>query len=527
MSNVTENKHDLHENGVPDSAQPMELDVSKKEDTEPEVRDEAKEFLLSQLPQVEVPEWAQWFDFSKVHEIEKKQNPEFFDGKNTSKTPEVYKEYRDFMISTFRLNSKVYLTFTACRRNLAGDVCAVLRVHRFLEQWGLINYNVNPDTRPSKIGPPSTSHFQILADTPRGLVPLLPPPSSSIPRSKAVTIEDPSIVRTNIYDPSLDDVLKGKGSTPNQKPSLSNLHENNIDQSDSPQHCYCCGNKFNESYYQSQTAQKYNVCISCYQQNRFPSPTTIADYKEVAIQNKIEDDDTWTAQELVLLSEGVEMYSDDWAKVASHVNTKSVEECILKFLNLPSSDKALFKMDKVHTNPVVDSLQGKNPILSVVSFLAKMVPPSSFTQKSSAKEEESDKVKGESVYPKPESESYDVEMNGKSLEDSDSLSELYLTNEEKKMASIIKDSVNVQIKLIESKLSHFDYLDQHIRLKSQELDAFAQATYREKLYMKRECQNARKKIEQQLQSKDTAANGLPVQSSAETSVIPASSMSPS
>jgi len=34
------------------------------------------------------------------------------------------------------------LTVTACRRNLAGDVCAIIRVHAFLEQWGLINYQV-------------------------------------------------------------------------------------------------------------------------------------------------------------------------------------------------------------------------------------------------------------------------------------------------------------------------------------------------------------------------------------------------
>ena len=46
------------------------------------------------------------------------------------------------MIDTYRLAPDEYLTGTACRRNLAGDVCAVLRVHAFLEQWGLINYQV-------------------------------------------------------------------------------------------------------------------------------------------------------------------------------------------------------------------------------------------------------------------------------------------------------------------------------------------------------------------------------------------------
>ena len=57
-------------------------------------------------------------------------------------TPEIYLSYRNFMIDTYRLNPTEYLTSTACRRNLAGDVCAVVRVHAFLEQWGLINYQV-------------------------------------------------------------------------------------------------------------------------------------------------------------------------------------------------------------------------------------------------------------------------------------------------------------------------------------------------------------------------------------------------
>lgn len=35
--------------------------------------------------------------------------------------------YRNFMIDTYRLNPSEYLTATACRRNLTGDVCAILR----------------------------------------------------------------------------------------------------------------------------------------------------------------------------------------------------------------------------------------------------------------------------------------------------------------------------------------------------------------------------------------------------------------
>lgn len=47
-------------------------------------------------------------------------------------------------------------------------------MHAFLEQWGLINYQVDAESRPTPMGPPPTSHFHVLADTPSGLVPLQP-----------------------------------------------------------------------------------------------------------------------------------------------------------------------------------------------------------------------------------------------------------------------------------------------------------------------------------------------------------------
>ena len=48
----------------------------------------------------------------------------------------------------------------------------VSRVHAFLEQWGLINYQVDAESRPLPMGPPPTPHFNVLADTPTGLAPL-------------------------------------------------------------------------------------------------------------------------------------------------------------------------------------------------------------------------------------------------------------------------------------------------------------------------------------------------------------------
>lgn len=85
---------------------------------------------------------ADWFDPNKIHQIERDSLPEFFTGLYPSKTPETYMEYRFFMINLYRQNPLNYLTGTTIRRHLSGDVCAILRVHAFLEKWGLINFNV-------------------------------------------------------------------------------------------------------------------------------------------------------------------------------------------------------------------------------------------------------------------------------------------------------------------------------------------------------------------------------------------------
>lgn len=102
----------------------------------------ARSHLAEQRYAIVLPSYSTWFDMKTIHTLEKKAMPEFFNNRNRSKTPAVYKDYRDFMINTYRLNPAEYLTVTACRRNLAGDVCAIMRVHAFLEQWGLINYQV-------------------------------------------------------------------------------------------------------------------------------------------------------------------------------------------------------------------------------------------------------------------------------------------------------------------------------------------------------------------------------------------------
>lgn len=119
-----------------------EKDAPVGQDEKAKAEASARTHLIAQTHSIVQPSYSAWFDMNTIHKTEEKSLPEFFNARNRSKTPAIYKDYRDFMINTYRLNPSEYLTFTACRRNLAGDVCAIMRVHAFLEQWGLINYQV-------------------------------------------------------------------------------------------------------------------------------------------------------------------------------------------------------------------------------------------------------------------------------------------------------------------------------------------------------------------------------------------------
>nr|NVI75841.1 moira [Cucujiformia] len=257
---------------------------------------------------------------NSIHEVEKRAMPEFFNGRNKSKTPEIYLAYRNFMVDTYRLNPTEYITSTACRRNLAGDVCAIMRVHAFLEQWGLINYQVDTDSRPTAMGPPPTSHFHILSDTPSGLQPVNPPKTPQ-----------PSAAKTLLDLDKTQDAKKAEG----------------VEQISS-----------------------FGLKLDQYAK------------KPAALRNKSAASLTrdWTEQETLLLLEGLEMYKDDWNKVCEHVGSRTQDECILHFLRLPIEDPYLEDpeaggaLGPLAYQPIPFSKAG-NPIMSTVAFLASIVDP--------------------------------------------------------------------------------------------------------------------------------------------------------
>ena len=98
-----------------------------------------------------IPSCSQWFDINQIHELEMQSLPEFFCGKFPHKNHISYLNFRNSIIKMYREKPSEYLSASECRKRLPGDVCSVIRLHAFLEQWGLINFNVDSYLRPPKI----------------------------------------------------------------------------------------------------------------------------------------------------------------------------------------------------------------------------------------------------------------------------------------------------------------------------------------------------------------------------------------
>ena len=384
------------------------------EQTKASIEASARQHLIAQTHSIVLPSYSTWFDMHTINNIERKALPEFFNSRNRSKTPAVYKDYRDFMINTYRLNPVEYLTVTACRRNLAGDVCAIMRVHAFLEQWGLINYQVDADARPSNVGPPFTGHFRVIADTPRGLQPWNPATDPVVTQGKPLAdttskakpagqIERNLEIGRNVYeangtkiggDDKPNGEANGNGTTDTTK-QLEELVKKPIEKVA----CYSCGVDCTRVYWhnakgvpgnQTGTKSKYDVCPSCYSELRIPANQDSSLY--VKIENpsysKYPDRDApWTDAELLLLLEGLEKFDDNWQEVADYVGTRTREECVVKFLQLDIEDKYMDAEPAVNGNAQGSLLgllgpggntpftQADNPVLSVVSFLANLADP--------------------------------------------------------------------------------------------------------------------------------------------------------
>lgn len=281
-----------------------------------------------------VPSYASWYKMSDIHPLERKAMTEWFTGSCASKTPQSYVEARDLIVKLYRENPSRHLTATECRRHLAIDVCAVLRLHAFLEHWGLINYNVSTSQRPVARGPMDSTGLPVLIAMPNGtLVPRdvlsaggAMDGNSSSSAAKGVVPASAAATHANIFH-------TGASAAPASEAQIC---------------CTMTGEVCTADRYHCIQKPELVISPAAWASEQWPAGYSAADFVRVRAGNPEADAppgavavSDWTDTEVLRLLEALEQYGEDWSRVAEHVSTKTKEQCILHFLRLPIEDRYL------------------------------------------------------------------------------------------------------------------------------------------------------------------------------------------
>lgn len=418
--------------------------------------------------QIVLPSYSAWFSLDSIHEIEQRSLPEFFDESSTDgsyKTASVYKEYRDFMIHTYRMNPSEYLSLTTCRRHLVGDAGSILRVHSFLDQWGLINYQI---TNESSRMPPNLAHKpKVTYECPKGMV--------GFAKSTA-DISITNISSTSYSFPDNSD-LRVVGGDKNELKDNATANKPN---------CCTCGVLLKGERYHCLKDTSINVCKGCFMEGRFSSSLYSGDFVKLNETDLSDANEKWTDEEVLLLLEGIEMYKEDWGKVAEHVGTRSSVQCIAQFLRLPIFE-AISKTGE--NEPLGAGFLGDNPVLSTVTFLASLVHPKVAAAAASAAISEANKqtLLDESEC-KPDAHLSTEQLNSiaaTSLGIAAVKASEIAENEHRTIQQLLYSLIELVLKKIDLKLGQFDELEKQLMQERHEIDAQRNSVLLERLQLRK------------------------------------------
>ena len=287
--------------------------------------------------------------------------------------------------------------------------------------------------------------------------------------------------------------------------------------------CHTCGTTTTPVRYSSlnKSRGEFAVCPVCYSEGRFPSTLHSGDFIKLdSSPYSLSDESGWSDQETLLLLEGIEMFEDDWDKVGDHVGSKTKEQCIVHFLQLPIEDPFLEATQK-DLGPLqyakLPFSQNDNPVLSVIAFLAATV-----------NKEVAAKAAGESIEElekglKKRAEAARqgaVEGKGKAVEESDAMdvdgatkeedssktstarnnvekaaivalgsaaakAHVLALEEDASLHSLVTSVVESQVRKLELKMAHFDALESLLEVERRSLEQSKQALYEDRLKMNR------------------------------------------
>ncbi|KAK1268913.1 SWI/SNF complex subunit SWI3D [Acorus gramineus] len=338
--------------------------VSADEDPDPPeapLVDADFEAVRTREPDVHVvPTHAGWFSWSKVHPLEERSLPSFFDGKSEARTPETYLEIRNLIMKRFHADPRVQIEVKDLSEITVGDSQSRQQVMEFLDHWGLINFHPFPTSDAVNIDDEAAVAFAAKTGslleklyqfeiTQPGL--RLVGPKADVRPKADVSV---TAVSTRLLQES---AFVGELARPGE-PSVE-------------YHCNSCSGDCSRKRYHCQKQADFDLCTECYSASKFGSGMTSADFILMESADAPgASGGSWTDQETLLLLEALEIFGGNWNEIAEHVATKTKAQCILHFVQMPIEDPFLEGQDDDDAN-----LQGSQDLGLMEKQSASIDPP--------------------------------------------------------------------------------------------------------------------------------------------------------
>nr|ACN33227.1 unknown [Zea mays] len=274
-----------------------------------------------------VPTFAGWFSWKEIHPIEKQMLATFFDGKSERRTPEIYLGIRNLIMNKFHCNPEVHLESKDLCELSVGEMDARLVILEFLAYWGLVNFHPFP----SVVQEHKLVESKSSAETAEGisqaekLFQFETVHSYLVPVSKEAEAISPVQFTSLLPEPTLAEDAIGAA-------------ESSVEY-----HCNSCSVDCSRKRYHCRTQVDFDFCSDCYNEEKFDEGMSKSDFilmESADVPGS--GGSNWTDHETLLLLEALEIFKGkEWHEIAEHVATKTKEQCMLHFLQMPISEPFL------------------------------------------------------------------------------------------------------------------------------------------------------------------------------------------
>lgn len=295
-----------------------------------------------------VPTPAGWFSWRKIHTLEKRGLPSFFNGKSMTRNPEMYLEIRNSIMKQYHNSPHKQIGLTDLSATVTEDMDAVREIMDFLDHWGLINFRPFPNCQQDDPMAHETSNSSAGKEA----------VETEEARTAASLLEKLYCFEKNDHHSR----TKPSGAISSRALPTPVLAEAvvpdvlNIPQGPAVEyHCNTCSADCSTKRYHCQKQADFDLCSECYNAEMFGTGMVSTDFilMEPMTERAGVNGGSWTDQETLLLLEGLELYGDNWNEIAEHVATKSKAQCILHFIRLPIEDP--FLEDKETPDTIIQS----------------------------------------------------------------------------------------------------------------------------------------------------------------------------